>query len=542
MFRKFFDARRIACALARTGIVLHLLLAATHLTIAQNCKVVHHAPPSDADTAFLAGDFPLSVGLYRTALARSPGDADLMIGLIHALLRQHKVQEAADALQEFSKPAPDSPTFMTLRGELELRQGGPWKAAKTALASYTLDPCNPRTMLLLSRLEALNSQFATARKVITKAHQIDSEDAEIRAAWIRTLPVGKRIPEMEAYLATPRGDSAADRQGLQTDLYHLKAWATEPRKPCTMASTAATAEIPFVPILSNSSDRTIAFGLSVKVNNHAARLAIDTSYNARLPIEGVSGLLISRAAAQHSGLKPIYQNDVPGTGPQGPRSGFVAIADSIAIGDVEFHDCAVQVMDVNFPNGAEGVVGLEILSSYLITLDYPAKKLLLEALPPRPQEMVATDGLYNRYTAPAMKDYASALVSGSDLIVPLSLNGSPPMLFVLDTAIDVSAVSPGAAYELTTGHKDIKFEDRDAKAKWNVISLTGDNQLSFAGVTLKESPIMPFDTSRFTDDTGMEVSGMLGLKTLSRMTIHIDYRDGLLKLDYDPARKGPLIF
>jgi hypothetical protein len=69
-----------------------------------------------------------------------------------------------------------------------------------------------------------------------------------------------------------------------------------------------------------------------------------------------------------------------------------------------------------------------------------------------------------------------------------------------------------------------------------------DAALSFAGVSLKETPIYPFDTSRFTDDAGMEISGLLGLKTLSRMTIHIDYRDGLMKFDYDPTRKGSLFF
>jgi hypothetical protein len=76
-------------------------------------------------------------------------------------------------------------------------------------------------MLLLSRLEALNSQNATARKMLMKAHQIDSEDAEIRAEWIKTLPVEQRIPEMESYLEAPRGDSADERRDLQTDLGRL---------------------------------------------------------------------------------------------------------------------------------------------------------------------------------------------------------------------------------------------------------------------------------------------------------------------------------
>jgi hypothetical protein len=86
------------------------------------------------------------------------------------------------------------------------------------------------------------------------------------------------------------------------------------------------------------------------------------------------------------------------------------------------------------------------------------------------------------------------------------------------------------------------LEDRNAIANWNVISLTGDQALSFAGVTLKESPIVPFNTAAFTDDSGMEIFGLVGLKTLSRTTIHLDYRDGLVKFDFDPARKSPFLF
>jgi hypothetical protein len=540
MFRNCIDVRKYACALACIGFALILLSAAACSTFAQNCMAVHHPPPSQADTAFQDAEFPLAVGLYRSALSRSPGDANATIGLVHALLRQNKLMDAADALQEFTKSGPESPALMTLRGEVELREGEPWKAVKTALASNTLDPCNPRTMFLLFRLEELNSQYATARKMLMKAHQTDSEDAEIRTAWMKTLPVEQRIPEMEAYLAAPRGDTAAEKSELETDLKHLKPWAAEPRKPCTMVSTVASAEIPFIPILDRS-DRVVAFGPPVKVNNHAIRLAIDTSYNARLPVDGASGLLISRSAAQHAGLKAIFQNDVGGTGGQAARSGFVGIADSISIGDIEFHDCPVQVMDVNFFNGAEGVIGLKILSSYLITLDFPAKKLVLETLPARPKEMVATDGLYNRYTAPTMKDYTSILVSGSDIILPLSLNGKPPMLFLVDTA-NYSAVSPAAAYEISTGHTDAKFEARNFRGLGSEIYTLHDAVLNFAGVSLKETPILPFDTSVFTDDAGMEISGLIGDRTLGRTTIHIDYRDGLIKFDYDPARKSPYSF
>jgi hypothetical protein len=34
----------------------------------------------------------------------------------------------------------------------------------------------------------------------------------------------------------------------------------------------------------------------------------------------------------------------------------------------------------------------------------------------------------------------------------------------------------------------------------------------------------------------MEISGFLGASTLNLLTIHIDYRDGLVKFDYDRNR------
>ncbi|MGA9670931.1 MAG: aspartyl protease family protein [Terracidiphilus sp.] len=518
-----------------------LLFFAARSMFAINCVAVHHPPPSEADTAYLAGDYAKATRLYQADLAKSPGEAGSIIGLVHALLLQQKVQEAADALHSSSASAPESPALMTLRGEVELRQGDPQQAAATAVASVKLDSCNPQTLLLLSRLEELNSQYATARKMLLSAHQLDPEDPQIRLAWIRTLPANQRISEMQAYLAAPTGDSADERRDRQTDLDHLKAWATEPRKPCTMVSTATAAEIPFVPILGNS-QRTIAFGLAVKINDHTARLAIDTSYNARLPIDGVSGILISRAVAQHSGLKAIYQNDVLGTGGQAPRSGFVSIADSVSIGDVVFHDCAVQVMDVNFANGAEGIIGLDILSNYLVTLDFPAKKMTLETLPARPQGSVSTNGLYNRYTAPEMKDYHPIFRSGSDLILPLSINGKQSMLFVADTAIVFSEFSPGAAFQLLNGRKDPKYEDRGALAKMDSSITMNNVQLSLGDFSWNEALMGTFDTSRFTDDSGMEISGMVGLKTLSGMTLHLDLRDGLVKFDSDPKRKSPLLF
>ena len=201
-------------------------------------------------------------------------------------------------------------------------------------------------------------------------------------------------------------------------------------------------------------------------------------------------------------------------------------------------------MDVNFANGAEGIVDLDLLSNYLVTLDFPAKKMVLQALPARPEGIASANGLYNRFTAPEMKDYHPIYRSGSDLILPLSVNGKQTMLFVADTAVDISLVSPGAAYEVLNGHRDPKYEGPEGSRVTidSSILYLHHVQLNLADLPWNEELMGAFDTSRFTDDTGAEISGMVGLKTLSTMTLHIDYRDGLVKFDFDPKRKSPLNF
>jgi tetratricopeptide repeat protein/aspartyl protease len=517
-------------------LVLGLLWIPASSLFAMSCAVVHHSAPSEADTAYLDGDFAKAADLYQAALAKNPEETNLVIGLVHALLHQQKVQEAANEIHSLVGDKPASAALLTLRAEVELRQGEPWAAAETAGASAKLDPCNPRTMLLFAELAQLNSRPATAFEILAAAHQLDPDDSEIRAAWMKALPVAQRIPEMESYLSAPRGESANELRDLHTDLDELKKWAAVPRKPCTLVSQPASAEIPLSEIRSIRGFSSYT-ALDVKVNDHRVRLSVDTSYNARLPIDSVSGLLIQRAAADHMGLTPVFQNQVPGTGGQGPRSGYVAIADSISFGGIEFHDCAVQVMDGEFWNDADGSFSMSLLSNFLVTLDNPSHKLILAPLPARPGGMSAS-GLEDRYIAPEMKDYTAVYRSGSDLIFPGMANGKYPMLFLLDTAVGYSFLSPLAAHEVAEGHRDRKYEVRDTGSKVDAAFSGGDVTLSFARLNQYITHIDSFDTWMFTKDTGMEISGLIGDATLRGLTIRIDYRDGLVKLDYDPKRAG----
>jgi predicted aspartyl protease len=572
----------VARSLLRACAVVLIVLPAESL-FAATCDVVVHKAPSEADKALLAADYDKAAGLYRAALATHPDDADLTVGLVHALLRHQKVQDAADTVRAALAGAPRSAALISLRGEVELRQGEPWTASQSASESSKIDPCNPRNLLLYVQLSKLSSRYATARAALINAHQLDPQDPEIRQEWIETLPLKERIPEIEAYLSAPTGDDADDLRHLRMYLEHLKKLAAEPQKRCHLVSNETSAEIPFVKLMYDAT-HVDAFGLDVKLNNATARLQIDT---------GASGLLVTRSAAQRAGLKSFSQTEVGGIGDKGEKPSYIAYADSIRIGNLEFQDCTVEVLggsDV-LENG-DGLIGMDVFSRFLVTLDYPMHKLLLGPLPARPGETAgaapalntedahaddtdapagpggqqprdrpegsqpdsatagsttpsaalpssakpATHGPYDRYIAPEMKDYTPVYRAGHDLILPASLNGDKPKLFIMDTGAFATSISPEAARGVTRVHRDSDMEVQGISGKVDKVYSAAEITFRFAHVSQNVRYVVSFDTSHISRDVGMEISGFIGATTLSQLTIHIDYRDGLVKFDYDPYR------
>ena len=346
--------------------------------------MVRHRPATEADKALLAADFSKAADLYKADLASHPGDVDETIGLVHALLKQQKVQEAADQVNASLTAATNSAALLTLRGEVEFRQGVPWEAGRTAVEAEKLDPCNPQVHLLLANLERLNSMYDSSRKQIVTAHKLDPADPEIRGEWIRTLPMKEKIAELELYLSAPTGNDEEVTRLWKMYLEHLKKMVDEPHKACHLVSSTTSAEIPFALLLQDL-QHPQGFGLDVKLNGHISRLQIDT---------GAGGLLLSRIGAERAGLKPFSKTEMSGVGDQGYKPGYTAYVDSIRIGNLEFQDCAVQVLDSKstLPGPVQdGLIGMDVFSHFLVTLDYPERKLLLSPLPPRPGETANAD-------------------------------------------------------------------------------------------------------------------------------------------------------
>ena len=521
--------------------ILFLIAIASLLitpVLAITCNVVKHPAPSDAQKALLAVDYPRAETLFRADLQKNPNNPDDVSGLFHALLRQQKLTDAAALIKTSSATQPASAAFLTLRGELEFRQGEPWTAEQTALAAYKADPCNPRTRLLYARVAQAESRNATANQQFGLAHEFDPQDPEIRLAWLQTQPLSERATEMDAFLAGPTGEDTATVASLHSAADRLKKLASQPVHACKLASGGAPAEVDFIR-LAGYAGHTRAVGIELGVNSANARLEF---------AGGEGGLTIYKPLAERAGLKRITDNETPAF--PGAKPSYIAVADKLKLGNLEFHDCALKVIDAASPSDdGNGTIGFDVFADFLETVDYPMRKLQLASLPPAPQDSAyipalhtdsgedtgaASPHLVDRVIAPDMKDWSQIYRAGRDLFLPTAVNDKLIKLFLLAISSPETNVTPDIAKELSkTYEKEVGGWGGSPTTK---VTYANELTFNFAHFSQKIANVPTTDTSFISRITGMAIGGNIGVDTYYQLILHLDYRDALVKFEFIPNR------
>lgn len=548
---------RIRKGLLPLGITV---LSSAFVAHAAECSVAQPHPLTQEQVALIAGKFPQAEALYRQKIAQQPKDAELTAGLVRTLLAEQKVEEAESTLKAALATAPQSVELLTAQAEVQHRQGVPWDQEKTLQAAQQADPCYPRLHLSLANYYRFNSFYASAVREIKLAHQLDPYDPEIRRAWIPAMPLQQRIDELKAYLAASDTDVDSLRRA-QFELTRLENRLGNRSSACQLASPVTTTEIPFIPILIDAT-RIRGWGLDVYFNDHRSRLQVDT---------GASGLNVSRPVAERAGLKPIMRSEFSGVGDRGAQSVYLAYADSIKIGGLEFRNCLVEVSDRRSIVDTDGLIGTDVFSSFLVTLDFPWHKLTLGPLPPYPgatatpaalkteqdsptesseaaptrgtaQDTKTTSatpvsvGPHDRYIAPEMKTWTSVYRVAHQMIVPTALNQKRLRLFIIDTGAQNTSISPSAAREVTGVHSDPRAMVHGVSGSVGSV-YTGDRIVfRFAHLQQEKDNVLSFDTSSISKNTGTEISGFIGFDLLGLLVVQIDYRDGLMNFQYSADR------
>lgn len=517
--------------------------------------------------SYRTGRFDAAVENYQAALQQDPKSGEAYAGLARTYLKQGKISTAAETATKGVANA-DAPVTHAALGEVYFRQARMVESEKEFIKAIDVQKPDARGYLGLARLYSAYSLYAKARGMLEKAHNLAPDDPDIQRRWTRTLPRSEQIRSLTTYLAGPTNDDLETRLGLAEFLEFLKEREKQPHASCRLATPLASTQADLKSLLTDPTHM-YGYGLSVKVNGQSSKLLLDT---------GASGLLINSRLAKKAGIEPISTASFGGIGDQGDMKGFIGYAKSIKVGDLEFTDCLVEVSNKRSIVNDDGLIGADVFSHYLISLDFAGGKMRLQELPKRPgqkegtvtlsteeedeespseeskteasqpgsdkpekkepaaekKEPEADHGPYDRYIAPEMQSYTKIFRFGHDLLIPTRVGNTAPKLFLIDTGSMFNNISPEAAREVTKVRTDEDMRVEGISGTVKKVYSADKALLQFSHFRQENQDLIAMDLSRISNSAGTEVSGILGFVTLRFMVVKIDYRDGLVDFEYKP--------
>ena len=458
--------------------------------------------------------------------------ASAYAGIARVRLHQENLADALAAATKAVGLKADSADAHAALGEVLFRKGQILLAQKEFLPFVKADTKEARSYLGMYRVLRAASYYKSAKVMIDEAYAFDPEDPEIVANWTRSASIQDQIKTLEAELQDSTLDASRHARAMFQLSILRERLAT--RRPCSMVSKSDSTTLTLEPLLYNTHTLT-GYGLKVKMNGSASRLQVDT---------GASGILVERRVAEKAGLKRLEDTKISGVGSEGLAAGYVAAVDNIQVGDLEFHDCTVTVIEKKTKLDIDGLIGADVFSRFLIELNFPEAKLKLSPLPPVPDEAPLppalesisplAGNLHNRYVAPGMRDYTPVFRFGDKLMVETWIKDSPSLLFLLDTGAFEDQISPSVAKAYTKVREDSDIKVTGLNGKVDKVYTADNAILTFGHLRQVRHNMIAWDFTNLSRDIGTEVSGILGFDMLRLLVVRIDYRDGLVDMVYNP--------
>ncbi|MGE5053942.1 MAG: aspartyl protease family protein [Acidobacteriota bacterium] len=557
----------MSCFLRAVVVTLLLLRGVRTVATGDNTKPpAINAELGAADQLYRAGKFAEAETRYQAILKTDTKLVGAQVGLVRAMLRQQKLDEAMDAVNAALAPPANAAALLAAKGDVQFRRGEMPDAEVSYLTAKKLDPKEVHAYLGLARLYGSYSLYRRAYDQLQSAHEIAPDDLEVQRAWLRMLPRKERLAAMEAYLGGPHPDDEEETKWMTEYLGFLKATVDKPVHACRLISKVEQTETKLETMYGQDIHQVRGIGLSVRLNNRNGHLLLDT---------GAGGIMVNRKLAEKAGLTPISTVHYGGVGDKGLQSGYTAVADHIRIGELEFQDCIVSVSDKGSVADEDGLIGADVFGRYLIDIDLPGMRLKLSPLPKRPEDTVAPTSLNSegeeqanaeqredsekggtstvqnspaptlkparrlprdRYLAPEMADWTKVFRFGHTILVPTSVNDSKAMLFGLDTGAFSNILSVRAGRQVSKVDSDDRVRVHGVNGAVNKVYRSEKATLRFARFQQSNLDIITLDLSTISRRTGTEVSGFLGFAMLRQLEIELDYRDGLVDFKYDPKR------
>jgi hypothetical protein len=548
MQRSYFERRAIALILG-LGLFLVGYAIGTGTTTASAQQSCHarSSPMSAGDLAMAREEYDKAIASYESESKTTGNEGERAHNaLIRAMIAANKLSEAQAATTAWATAAPTDAWSKNALGEVLLRRGDVAGAEASLRSALTLDPCNSQTRADLARIYELSAMFATAKRNLDDAHALDPVDDEITRRWIFAQPEQAQLDALEKYLS---------HSSFLTDVERAKLVRIQKRlglalgDPCRLSTDFSHIMIPYYAV-ENGPKARVFWGLLVTINGKPMRLQFNSL---------ISGILLARTPAEKLHVQPEDGAEVEGVGSLGDMTAKVAKVDTIQLASLTFNHCDVQIMPTDLrvdstvninrytEYGSDGFIGPDALQDFLVTLDMPGHELRLDALPEPAgaitHEFSLTTGvapaehpLHDRYVDLSMKNWAQIFRDDQYLIVPSKFKQGTAALFGIATSSILDSISMDLAKQVASvgsnPHELPKLSNKGSSVFYETSATT----LAYAGVITSFDHMSALDNSAWSNAHGLEIGGFLGKPNLRGLTIHIDYRDNLLRLDFDPKR------
>jgi len=457
-------------------------------------------------------------GLFLlTAALVSAGPLEDTLATGRKALGNDGVATAWRIAQKALADAPDSAAAHEFAGEVAFRRGDFARADAEFKNAIELNRQLAQAWWGLGRVAECAAMNRTAAEDYKRAYELDPKDPRILATWIPRLQGRDRDRALELYAARV-GATSSEANELRQRMEVIK--ALDGRQAMTLTSPYHAYELPLLGF-ENGATHVRTYGVEVLVNGSSVKLVLDT---------GASGIVMSRGAADRAGLVRLSDATVRGIGDEARvPGGYRALADHFRIGGVEYRDAVINVAEQNLAGIEDGLIGSNVFSEFLITIDFGHGKLRLAPLP----DYQPGNELQDRVDTTEMRDAARVFRFGHILLVPARVN-SRDGLFVLDTGAARTMMSYDLAAEASKLNRDDRTAIRGLSGAVGNVYQTGTVLLEFAGFSQKNLAMTAIDTWELSHRLGTEISGFLGLPVLDLFTLTIDYRDGLVKFERRP--------
>jgi tetratricopeptide (TPR) repeat protein len=489
--------------------------------------------------AYRAENFKAAALNFETAAAthaQPTPTAHAYAWLARSYLHLHRVPEAEEAARKATDADKTLANAQTAMAEVYFREGKLGQSEELLVSLVKNQNTTARTYLGIANICRATANYKTARAMVEVAHKNDPKDPDIDKFWLRSMTAQERMEEWKKRLAEGRFEDDEERQGLKAAIAVQEDRKKNENRTCKLVNKVSTTEAKLEPHMLDAK-RFGSYGLGVKVNGVKALLELDT---------GAGGILVSSRIAEKAGLTKVTDFLIGGIGDKGAAQGYVAFAEKMQIGDLEFEKCYVDVVDKKRSLDQDGLIGADVFANYLVDIDFPNARLRLSQLPPYPDqageqtslqsEQTVSAGLHDRWIPPEYKEFERVYRFGHMLLLPVELNKAPYRLFLLDTGAWDNTLSPAAAREATKIHEDSDIKVKGLNGQVKTVYTTGEIMLTFGRFQQRRSDLVAFDLSNMSNHVGTEVSGALGFAMLYLLDIKLDYRDNLVNFEYDAKR------